>query len=1304
MSPFKIFRYLALVICLALGSASSGQGAEGDKIALLIIDVDSYLAHRALSTTPLPKGMEARVFCVSDVQKDREAVLGYLKGCRILMVDVMAPELADFVVDNDLLTGRTVYALRGSAHDDGLKEKGFLFETAVSDYYKHLDLQNIRNMFLRALNLACDSSIAYEPVLIKPENGIYYPGAPDVFASYHDFQAWMSRHGDHDPSLPTLGLMFFSSSLMEGQREGFDTLIGKLRAGGFNVLPVFGKDQIVIRDFFLDKRKKARVDAVLSFSLKFYMSIDDTLRELVAALDVPVLNAINLYSDTIEDWRTNPQGIKPLDVIWSLATPEVSGAIEPSPLMGKVEEIFPQSGTRVYRYEIIPDLVDRLIPRLHNWIKLQRKPNSEKKVAVIYYNHSAGKQNIGASYLNVFRSLEEMMAAMRKAGYSTPETLPLDEASIQKMVLRSGRNIGSWAPGELDEMLASGEALRLPVREYTAWFAELPQDFRDKVIAQWGRPEESDIMIRDGDIIIPMVRAGNIIMMPEPARGMTDDPMKLYHDPILYPHHQYIAAYLWLQRGFRADAMIHLGTHATYEWLPGKQSGLSSSCPPDIMMTDIPNIYPYIMDDVGEGIQAKRRGRGVIIDHLIPVLVQNESYGEYEKLRQLCRDLEQAQSFESGTAQVYVEQIRKLALELGLDRDLDLKGVTTPEDIAAISFYLEHLEAAHIPYGVHTLGRSPVDESIRETARAVVAQNPSLDPEEVGGRIRRSGSREMENLLRGLSGRFVPAAEGNDPIRNPDALPTGSNFYGISPNRVPSRAAWELGQKAAAQIIDRYISEKGIFPDKVAVVLWAVESLRNEGLNESTILALIGVEPVWTETGQVIGSRAIPGSRLGRPRVDVAVDISGLYRDLFPDKVLFIDEAIRKAAVQDDVENFISRNDSRMKKRLLEQGFSEEEAGRFSRMRIFSETPGAYGNRVEELTAASGLWEDDKAIADVFLRHTGFGYSNEVWGTPARDALKENLKDARVTWHSSSSGVYGLMDNDDMYMYLGGLSLAVRTLSGEAPSSLIADQRTLGQVQMEDLGKFLGEEMRTRYLNPKWIEGMKAENYAGASQMSNYVEYLWGWQVTTPDQVDKTAWEQTYQVYVEDKYGMDIQEFLDQNSPWAYQSMTARMLETVRKGYWEAGEEIQRKLATEYASSVIKRGVACCDHTCNNPQFHQMVMNIISIPGVMSPELVAEFKLAVEKAGQKTLEEMTAERAELLENIGQHRPVPQQQQAGPEAPENVESVKGFKMEKMEESAEKTSVSSSGVEWFAALSVLLILGFFFLGFKRNRNRM
>jgi cobaltochelatase CobN len=1205
--------------------------------------------------------------------------------------------------------------LRGSYDDQKLKKKGLRFEPKIQAYFQNLSLQNIHNMLRRVIHDQLDTSVAYDPVHKRPQTGIYHPWAGSTFPTLSAYQEWYMEKGPGKAEKPWLGLMLFSSSLIPGQRQAMDTLIQRIEAAGWNVAACFGRDEEVLTSLLLDEDRSPQVDSVLAFSLKFYSAVNSKIQKALQELDVPVVNAVNLYGQTISKWRENPQGIPPMNVVWTMANPEISGLIEPTPLTGPVQVTDPETGREVTRSRVITDNIDRLLPRLRMWRKLQTMPNEDKKVAILYYNHSQGKQNIGASYLNVFRSLERILQRMQDEGYRVAEEDLPGEKELKDLVLKYGRNIGSWAPGELDRLLVEGKVIRLPVSRYKKWFSQLPAQFRSRVLEQWGPVEESSIMIKDRELIIPGFRLGNVLLLPEPARGWGDEPMKLYHDPTLQPHHQYIAAYLWLKHEFGADAMIHLGTHATYEWLPGKQAGLSPSCPPEVMLTDIPNLYPYIVDDVGEGIQAKRRGRGVIIDHLTPALRKGGLYQEYRRLYDLINGYNRSRAMHSQTAEVKLEEIKAVTLKLGLDTDL---GITTfdPQALEEIVHYLLELKGNLMPYGLHTFGRSPQGRALTDTVEAIAVQNTNSSSAKIHTSLAESGNQEIERLIKGLEGRYIPAGEGNDPVRNPSAIPTGKNFFGFDPQKIPSHSAWKLGHKAARQMIDASLEKNGTYPQKVAVVLWATETIRNEGVNESTILSLLGLKPTWDASGRVTGTQVIPGRKLGRPRIDVLINPSGLYRDLFPNTMRFLDKAVQKAAVQTDITNLLREHSARLKRRLIEQGMKEQKADKLSTVRIFSEKSGSYGTGVSEMTGASGLWESDQEIAKVYENRVGYAFGQGMWGQPAKEVFKVNLASVDTAVHSRSSNVYGTMDNDDMFQYLGGLSLAVRTERGRAPETLITQQQEAGQVEVEDAAKTIGRELRTRYLNPEWIQGMKHEDYAGAREMSKFVEYMWGWQVTTPQAVDETKWEQTYEVYVQDKYGQNIKEFMNDANPWAYQSITARMLEAVRKGYWQAGDTVEKKLAAEYALNVVDKGVACCDHSCNNPMLNQMVVNVISLPGVMSPELVEEFKLAVEQATGHKLSRQVQARQELQQKLQQSLHESSRKQSKDhqqkETDEDSEQknfggaqqeVTGYKMEKMDTRDQSTQLASSGVQWFASLVILLIIGLFGLGVVRSGKR-
>jgi cobaltochelatase CobN len=1304
---------LITLLTLMFAGSVFPETTMAKRLSLLVIDANTYLVNQAVKDLDLPETIDVRFFTHQDLM-DTPQAQQFVADSEIVIVDVMMRELSDYLIEHVDFTGKKIYAVRGSRDNEALTQKGFIFNPVIKEYYQHLLAENIQNMVYRVIHDEWDNAVDYQAVVKVPRLRMYHPDADTIFTRYEDYWKWYQQSG-HMKAAPRIGLMFFSSSLMEGQMEQVNYLIHRLEKEDFNVVPGFGRDFAVLGTIMADQARHPRVDMILAFTLKFYNAINDDLKSMVSDLNIPIINAVNLYSSTIEEWKADPCGIQPMDVMWNIANSELTGIIEPTLLSGKKKIFDKDAGRHFFIHLPIKENIELLIPRIHKWMALKQKENKNKRVAILYYNHSQGKQNIGASYLNVFRSLEEILGRMRHEGYSVTTDNRLTEDGIKDLVLKYGRNIGSWAPGELDQLLREDKVIRLPIQTYQTWFNALPPDFKARVIKQWGKPEDSDIMVKDGDFIIPAILLGNVMIMPEPSRGWGDDPMKLYHDPTLYPHHQYIAAYLWLKHGFHADAMVHLGTHATHEWLPGKQTGLSHACPPEVLITDIPNLYPYIVDDVGEGIQAKRRGRGVIIDHMIPPLKESDLYHEYAELYDLISSYNQSITVDSKTTDPKLEKIREMTRTLGIDTDLDIQQFDE-EALEEIEHYLLEVKTNFMPYGMHTFGKDMDGDGLEAMTTAILKKNPDIHPDDVKRDLSASAKREMDHLIKGLDGGFIPAGEGNDPVRNPSAVPTGKNFYGFDPDKIPSKVAWELGKSAAEQIIAKQLKEKQTYPEKVAVVLWATETIRNEGVNESTLLYLIGVRPVWDPAGRVKGVEVIPGRQLKRPRIDVLINPSGLYRDLFPNMLVFLDDAVQKAAVQDDIENLIRKHSADIKARLTASGMSEKEADTLSRIRIFTEQPGSYGTGVSEMTGASGFWESDAEIVDVYENRVGYAFGLGQWGTPAQEAFKSNLKGVSTTVHSISSNVYGTMDNDDVFQYLGGLTLAVKKESGQSPDTLISMQRDPDEIQVEDIAKTLGRELRSRYLNPKWIEGMQKENYAGATEMAKFVEYMWGWQVTVPDAVDKRKWEQTYDVYVEDKYGLEMKEFFNKQNPWAYQSVTARMLEAVRKNYWAPDEKVSRKLAVEYALNVVDKGVACCDHTCNNPLLNQMVVNIISLPGVMSPQMVEQFKMAIEQAMQKSLEEQVKTRKALQQELTQApkknaATTSQQQQnkaddseklseSGAKTDNHNAEIEGYKMEEIEQQDETTEMSSSGIQWFASLFIMLLVGLFAYGVKRN----
>ena len=1283
---------LPIILSILLCAAASQGALKRQRIGIFLGVSETHKISWAISEVvknpEIKHKYEFYYYTNKDLERGR-IDLRKISESKIILVDIMHRGLTDLINKNADFDKTSVYGLRQK------RGKGkIIYDTEVRKYFRPSVKENLRNLLLYLLNRDCKLDVAYKKPLSMPEVGIFHPKSRKIFSNFDEYLSWYKESGLFKPNGFWLGLPDYSAHAFPGETGKIvSSIIDKLESASVNVIPVYSfPAHLSVERFFFDSSGKARINLIAALSFKFASTADNRAMEILHRLNVPVLSPIRLSYNSIDEWKESPQGLGQMSISRTVCRPEYNGIIEPTVIGGR--QLIDDKGNMgdAYEYQPIEKNIAFLVERIKAWRNLQTKKNRDKRIAIIYYNHSSGKHDVGASYLNIFKSLEVMLKRMKKEGYSIKGELP-SENRIKELVLKSGRNIGSWAPGELDDLIGSGGVIEIPISQYMKWYSSMDENYRKSVDKEWGKVEKSKIMIRHSKIIIPNVDLGNIILLPQPSRGWGDDPMKLYHSTELYPHHQYTAFYLYLKYGFKADAVIHLGRHGTHEWLPGKQTGLSLSCPPEALIQDLPNIYPYIVDGIGEGIQAKRRGRAVIIDHLIPPMKSGGVYEEYGELSSLIDEYNRVISRDMNLAQVKRKRIAKIIKEIGIDKDLELKTIDD-EAIEAIEHYLLELKRSIIPYGLHTFGISPDGDGLEEFSRLISKRNQDLAIGEIRDKLSLCGIAEMDALINALKGGYIKAGQGNDPVRNYEALPSGKNFYGFDPEKIPSKDAYLLGKKQAMDMIKKYQKENGAYPDKIGFVLWACETQRNEGINESAILYLLGMKPRWDKNNKIRGVASISGKKLGRPRIDVHIQASGLYRDSFPNLILLLDEAVRQAGKLTDVDNFIARHSSKIKRHLQSKGYSRDQAELLSAIRIFSAKPGSYGTKVSEIVPSSGLWEHDDDIADIYIDMVSFGYSRDIWGKPLEGVYKKNLEDIRVTVHSRSSNVYGLMDNDDVFQYLGGLSMAVNRVSNNYPDVLISRQQERESVYIEDIEKTLGNELRSRYLNPKWIEGMKKENYAGAREMADFLENMWGFQVTVPFAVDEEKWREVFEVYVEDKYNLDIEEFFNEQNPWALQSMNARMLEAVRKDYWNASEDIKKRLSKDYAMSVIEKGLACCDHTCNNPALNQMVVNIISMYGLLTPELINEFKAVFSKAASKSLEEAVRERNELLEKLAGKKVEKTQS-----IKNDTEYIEGYEM--IEEKREDTKITSSGSSWAVIIIVLCIIGLFGYGWMRKR---
>ena len=1044
----------------------------------------------------------------------------------------------------------------------------------------------------------------------------------------------------------------------------------------------------------------------------------EIVTEALTTLNVPVLKAIKMRDRSAEERQLSSDGLAHDKVYYQIAMPEMQGASQPLVIAAAgTESNDPLTGIRIQPIEALSMGMDSLLSRMGRWHHLQNTPNSDKRIAIIYYNHPPGRHNIGADNLDVPASLWQILMQLKAAGYDTGELPVSQEALLDRMQAR-GVNLPNDA-GALASM--SPLIQHMSAQDYQQWFTTLPQSVqremvdgpfgllheqlkaalaagkpalandalrhtteemlhllegvdhpgRERALAlldqlqqcyhqtleNTGQPcwEEAltlidalqqtgieglggwgeapgNVMTYDGDILLPGLRFGNIFIGPQPPRGWEINEELLHANLAFPPPHQYLAFYHYLRDEFDADALVHLGRHSTYEFLPRRSVGLAEDDYSRIIAGDIPGVYPYIVDGVGEGIQAKRRGLAVMVDHLTPPLQHTPLYDDLLQLRQLIESFEASHGSDNDAlANRLVAQIRDKvdALELkdelaqAMSAELAVMGISFDEVdddmlVHEVGHYLTDLQERFMPLGLHVFGRNWNDDAI---AMMLTSMAPENDAEYNDWQrlLKLSPEQEMAALLRGLDGGFVAPGPGNDPIRSPRSLPTGRNFYALDNSLIPSPVAWELGREMAA---DARANNPQNPEKREALVLWASDVVRDEGVMIAFGLDMLGLQPVWNSRGLVKGLKPRPLAR-GEVRRDVLFTTSGLFRDLYSSQMVLLDQAVLMAlnasaatiyrdypaltlalrqallplrgAEADDGPNggdeSLDRNQVAahwvtQAQTLLAQGHSDIEAGALASLRVFGDAPGSYGAGVNRLVERSGAWQRREELADVYMRRLGHSYGRDGgngggFGAPAEAAFRANLQGVENTYFGRSSNLYGLIDNNDAFDYLGGLSLAVETLTGEVPNNFVLNHANPEKIITEPLAVALRQELRGRYLNPEWLQGLMQHGYAGARTMgTEFLEYLWGWQVTNPTLVGDWAWQEVKDVYMDDRYQLGLDEFLAQgHNAHVKANMLAIMLVAIHKGFWNADAATTAQLAAEFTGLVTTNGLPGSGHT-----------------------------------------------------------------------------------------------------------------------------
>ncbi|MBU2970461.1 cobaltochelatase subunit CobN [Pseudoalteromonas sp. C2R02] len=1226
-----------LVLCLLMGFSLLVQAQQKPDV-LLMMSGHAAKAKGDLLVS-LAKDQPFNFTNFSTKGKSEEEVKAAWENAQLILLDGINPALSKYMFakyQGHLQQFKNVPVVSLGDLNNKNMNQGLpaLQQKTLGEYYNNAGRINYANLmqYLATNVFKLSTQAAPKPILV-PNVGLYHTDLNGlVTANETEFYNWLQPKNDK----PVIAIAMHRSVVDYEQQQIVDAIINDLQAKGAKAFGVFfeGNDEdLTYPELLLDDNNKARIDLLINYrSLHFV----EKRKAEFTKIGVPVIHALNYTEGTAEEFKTDNAGVSPSLTPFFLVMPEDTGSTDPTIIASNEKGI----------KKVMPAQLKALVERAYNHANLAHINNNNKKVATFIWNYPPGEKNIGAAFLDVPSSINEIAKEMKAQGYQ------VNPKSTETLIENAGKLLRPYYRNEDTQgLIEQGLADWLPLSTYLNWFNALPKDVSDPIVARWGKPEENAMLANhNGEqaFVIPRMELGNLIVLPQGVRGKdAKEHSSLYHSTKTPINHSYLAIYLYTREVFGANAYIHLGTHGSQEWLTGKERGLSVYDAPSLAIGNLPVFYPYIIDNVGEAMQAKRRGRATMISHLTPGFAKAGLYTEVAKLNELISNfvvLEQGQTKENTK-----QQIITAASQLNLLKDLELTpenlSQSFDENISKIQDHLNELAQQSQPLGVHIFGLLPqeahlystmiqmlgdnfaqlaakyelnsgiaISEALKKDERDVVKlqaldgfqllhayiNNKPLNniPDTITPYLTEAKTywdnfakiAEIKNLLGALSGEYIPVSYGGDPIRNPQAAPTGRNLIGFNPAKVPSKEAYEAGVKLMDQTIADYVENHGRYPEKLAFSLWSLETMRHHGALEAQILHALGLRPKWNRQGNVSGTEVIPYSELKRPRIDVVISATGLYRDAFPNVMLWLAEAIDKIAKLKEDNNFVYRHANTVKQSLIEQGKSEEDADYLSSIRIFSNETGNYGTGLASTSLASDTWEDDSKLANLYLDRMGyaFGKDESRWSENVSDTKLYNqvLSGTDGVIFSRSTNLYALMTNDDPFQYFGGIGLAVRHLDGKTPEMYVSNLRRKDNVKAQTMKDFLNQEMRSRYFHPRWIQAMQDSGYAGATAILDRMNNMWGWEVMTPEAVRDDQWQEFFEVYVDDKYDMQMREFFDKHNAEALAQIIERMLEAVRKGYWQADDATIKKMLETYTEIANEHDVAT-----DNQKFTDYVQN-----------------------------------------------------------------------------------------------------------------
>ncbi len=1018
-------------------------------------------------------------------------------------------------------------------------------------------------------NLDAEAPVDY------PDVGLFHPDTePRVF----DDAALLPAQ----PKKPTgtVGLLLMRSYVLANDADHYIGVIRALEAKGLKVIPAFaaGLDARQAIDTFFRKDGKTIIDTLISltgFSLvggPAYNNADAAAATL-SELDVPYIAAHPLEFQSLEDWQGSARGLMPIESTIMVAIPEIEGATGPMVFGGRSHSTSGhcegcdrrcelQKDNTVHGMIACQERAEVMADRAHRLVELRRKEIADRKIGVVIFGFPPGAGSVGtAAHLSVYTSLFNTLKAMKAEGYTVD--VPENPKALE-LAITEGNAESHGAYANVHAKISADDFVR-------------NEPHLAEIEAEWG-PAPGKILSDGGNVFILGVQFGNVFVGVQPGFGYEGDPMRLMFEHGLAPTHAFSAFYRYLRDGFGADALLHFGTHGALEFMPGKQVGMAESCWADRMIGGMPNFYLYAGNNPSEGTIAKRRAAATLISYMTPPVAEAGLYKSLPTLKDSIAAWRTSEADAVKERETLATVIQAEAAALDLCEAEPLWNGDADQHIGKLWKDVMELEGTLIPSGLHVVGRPmsedarvdllmtiagmrgaemPSEKSIRALVDGTAADkaaklaglnqdtdNKALFERLAGITAMLKVDHELKALMHALGGRFVAPAPGGDLLTTPEMLPSGRNIHGFDPYKMPSAAAVHEGKRQAEGLLARHLEDGNAVPESIALVLWGTDNLKSGGAPIAQALALIGATPRFDSFGRLAGADLIPLADMERPRIDVVMTLSGIFRDLLPLQTKLLAEAAYLAAIADEPleQNFV-------RKHALAYADEHTCDMETAALRVFSNADGAYGSNVNYIVE-NGAWDDEEELSDMFTKRKGFAYG--VSGKPVQqtELMRSIMRDVDFAYQNLESIDVGVTTIDHYFDTLGGINQTIKSAKGETVQVYICDQ-TAGTEKVRTLSEQVALETRTRMLNPKWYDAMLEHGSEGVRQIEAHVTNTLGWSATT-GQVGSWVYQQLTQTFMLDD---ELRERLTALNPIASAKLAGRLLEAQERKYWNPDDE-----------------------------------------------------------------------------------------------------------------------------------------------------